>query len=157
MQQLVSLDSLFWVHIEYFGQEHFGEGRVIGHRSVHLPRHKQIEKCLEVYSVEWLVPDEHLVEDDTDRPTVTLERVLGVCECLRAHVDGRAYSVEAFCEVVSDKLSEAKIPKFCDVGVLKQNIGGLDISVDDILGVDVVDSPGNLGNEEERLILGEFA
>lgn len=101
---------------------------------------------------------EHLVEDDSHGPDVTLGRVGAAVEDFWAHVHGTAHQRLVDLVQLRALLVVLGEPEICDlVGlILDEDVGGLEVAMDDGVLVQVLVPSDELLDDDNCLGLGQF-
>jgi hypothetical protein len=94
---------------------------------------------------------QHFVEDQTNRPKIGLIRVLLFLEKLRRHVERRPHNRFQKRVLALQTLCKAEIANFALVP-LQQYVRRLQIAVDDVIAVEILDSPQDLFKEIEGFL-----
>lgn len=137
LQQIMRTCALLWVHLECKVQE-IAENR--GQVVLLLDRwsavgRDQIERAQWRFGqVGWLALD-HLDRHDSQAPDVDFAAVFLACDDFRCHPVRRANHGSALHVRFVDLCAEAKIGEFDVAFHAEQNIVGLDVTVNDALGV----------------------
>ena len=97
--------------------------------------------------------DDHLVDDAAEGPPVHLLPVALFLDDLRGEVLGGA--ADGLGELVPHELGEAEVRELEIAVLADEDVLGLEVAVDDAVGVEVLECEEDLGGEETSLVLGE--
>ena len=100
------------------------------------------------------MPREHLVEDDPDGPDIAFVAVQIIVQGLQGHIHRRANIIIAILLEIAAADGESEISDLgSDVG--EEDIGGLEVAVDDAVAIDLLIAIDDLREDIERLLLGD--
>ena len=156
-------EAKLWLDDEHVRDQVFRlyrDMRPLGVRELDIPLADQLELSRDRLVVEWRIPAEHNVEDDTDRPDIALIAISFTLQHLRCNVLGCTAAREHLLRLVLEEARETKICDF-DLAVLhvfgipgQQNVSRVQVAMHDSLRVQVVHCLRDLPHQHCRVSFG---